>query len=81
MNMNTNTDKQGWSVKVTRLGDGRYGIRVYHHDKIHSQTTADCRADVGATVAEALRWVDKCGFVSEMASASRDRQFRKAARS
>jgi hypothetical protein len=73
---NKRTDPQGWSTKVTKLGDGTYGCRVLRNGKIHSEGKAKTRREVPGVLRELLRWVDKLGFDSEMADASRSRQKR-----
>lgn len=66
-------DPQGWSTKITRLGDG-YGCRVFKNGKVHSEGKAKTRMEASKVLRDLLRWVDKLGFDSDMASASRDRQ-------
>jgi hypothetical protein len=73
--MSTKTaDPQGYSTKVTRLANG-YGCRVLKDGEVVSEGHADTRADVGPTLRELLRMIDKCGNPSEMADASRTRNF------
>ena len=67
-------DPQGYTTKVTRLADG-YGCRVLRDGVVVSQGHADTKADIGPVLKDLLRWVNKLGSPSEMASASRDRNF------
>lgn len=72
--MKNRKDEEGWDIKVTRLGDGRYGVRCTHKGKEFSAAIAETRADIGDTIGDLLRWVDKLGFDSPMANASRTRR-------
>ncbi len=74
--MGNRIDENGWTTKVTRLGDG-YGVRVFKGGVLHSEGKAATRMDVGPVLRDLLRWVDKGGGDSPMASASRDRMARK----
>ncbi len=67
-------DPQGYSTKVTRLGDG-YGVRVLKHGKVIFQGHADTRMDVGPVLKDLLRDTDILQSHSAMASASRDRNY------
>jgi len=66
-------DPQGYTTKVTRLGNG-YGLRVYRGDKVVSSGFAQTKAEVAPKLKEMLRWVEKTGHGSTMASASRARR-------
>jgi hypothetical protein len=70
--MSNRTDSQGYSTKVTALGHG-FGCRVFKDGALVSEGHAKTKADIGPVLRDLLRWVDKAGGVSEMASASRDR--------
>jgi len=73
--MNTRTDPEGYSTKVTALGKG-FGVRVLRHGAVVAEDHADTKADIGPRLKELLRMLDKCGNPSSMASASRDRNYR-----
>jgi hypothetical protein len=68
-------DAQGFSTKVTALGDGSYGCRVLHEGKVIQEGRAESKAAVGPVLKDLLRWVDKLGYDSDMAAASRDRNY------
>lgn len=68
------TDPQGFSTKVTRLGKG-FGVRILRNGKVVSEGHAKAKGDIAPTLREMLRMLDKCGNPSDMASASRDRNF------
>ena len=72
--MSKRTDTEGYSTKVTALGNG-FGVRVLHGEVIVAQGKADTKADIGPCLKGLLRMLDKCGNPSSMASASRDRNF------
>ena len=65
-------DSAGFSTKVTALGSG-YGIRVFRHGKLVCSTKVTSRLQVGPAIRDLLRWIDKSGGQSPMASASRNR--------
>lgn len=65
-------DINGFEVKVTALGKG-YGVRVLRHGAVVSQGVAASKMDIKIVVKTLLRWLDKAGFDSPMASASRSR--------
>lgn len=71
--MNTRTDSNGFSTKVTALGSC-FGLRVVKNGKVIMQDAAKTKAEIGPTLKEMLRMLDKCGNPSPMASASRDRR-------
>ena len=72
------TDKEGFSTSVTPLGNGRYGVRVLLHGVvIREDNKSRSRQEAASTIKESLRWVDKLGWTSSMAWASRDRGCRK----
>ncbi len=72
--MSNRTDPQGYSTKVTRLGDG-YGVRVLKGGKVVHQGRADTRMEVGPVLKSLLRDTDILNSYSEMADASRDRNY------
>ena len=70
-------EQETLKTKVTFLGKG-WGIRLLTLDgRIHSQDFVTEKGMIGKAVAELLRWADKLGCSSPMASASRDRAARK----
>jgi hypothetical protein len=69
------TDGQGYSTKVTAGVCGGYGCRVLRNDKVIAERWASSKRDIAPTLREMLRMVDKCCNPSEMASASRIRNF------
>lgn len=71
--MGDRTDPQGYSTKVTPLGDGSFGCRVLRHGKVVREGRAESKAEIGKVLKDLLRWTDKLGYDSDMASASRDR--------
>lgn len=67
-----------WSTKITPLGNGKYGARVFKEGKLISEdNTANSRLQAAINLKELLRWVDKTGYDCPMASASRDRKGKK----
>ncbi len=73
LNMSNRKDSQGFDTKVTFLGKG-YGVRVLRNGKVVSEATAPTKLQIGSTIKDMLRMIDKCGNPSEMASSSRDRR-------
>lgn len=69
------TDLKGFSTRVTRLGDG-YGIRVLLRGRVISESHVHLptRADATRELKSMLRMVNKCGWDSPMAYASRHRR-------
>jgi hypothetical protein len=68
-----NPDPQGYSTKVTFLGKG-WGIRILRNDLVIAEDFVKTKRLIGPAIASALRMLDKCG-ISDMASASRDRNY------
>lgn len=66
-------DPQGYETKVTALADG-FGCRVLRHGKVVWEGHAKTKGEIGPTIREMLRMIDKGGNPSEMASASRNRR-------
>lgn len=60
-------------VKVTRVAPGKWGIRVYVNKILSQESVVQCRSEIGNEIRSMLRMEDKCGNISDMASASRDR--------
>lgn len=64
-------------VKVTYLGSGRYGCRVYTNGAISQQALVHGRVNVGPKCREMLRMEHKCGNHSDHADNARHRATRK----
>lgn len=60
------------TTKVTKLGDG-YNIRIFLNGGLNQEGRCYNKCDIGRTIAELLRWEDKCGNFSDMSIASRER--------
>lgn len=61
-----------YRTKTTRLGDGRYGCRVYKGDVLVCEMRVQ-KGLISVAYKDMLRTLDKMGSNSRMASASRDR--------
>lgn len=72
----TMADTCDHEVKVTRIGDG-YNIRVFLNGALNQESRVYDKEDVSKEIYQMLRMEDKCGNISGMASASRDRYSRK----
>ena len=59
-------------IKVTRLGKG-WGVRCFTNGQLNQEIQVQCSQDIGVASAEMLRFEDKSGNYSDMASASRER--------
>lgn len=59
-------------TKVTRIGQG-WNLRVFLNGEVNQEVRVCDRAEIGKEIKSMLRWEDKCGNFSPMASASRDR--------
>lgn len=59
-------------TKVTCI-NGRWHARLLKGDTIYDEMACDLRSDISFICREMLRWYDKLGGVSKMASASRHR--------
>ena len=69
-------DKGGFSTTITPLGNGQYGVRVLRNGVVISEDNSSCdRREAALKLKELLRWVDKLGYDSPMASASRVRNY------
>ena len=62
-------------IRVTYLKGIGWGIRLYLNGHLNQETVVESRINISSTIAEMLRMEDKCGNCSDMASASRDRNF------
>lgn len=65
--------KEPCEIKTTRIKD-RYHVRLYVNGEVFSEMSSDEKQDIGFLAGEQLRWADKLGIDSPMASASRKRQ-------
>lgn len=74
--MNKREDPEGYNTKVTSFPGG-WGIRVFQGSKMISEAFVKSKTEIGRAIRNLLRWIDKCGSPSSMASASRDRWARK----
>jgi hypothetical protein len=71
-------DENGFSTSLTPLGDGTYGVRVYRNGQVLMEKNGlPTKEAAAAELKDLLRWVDKMGWDSPMASASRDRPAKK----
>lgn len=61
------------TTKVTRLGNGWYGCRLYNNGVLIDEVRVPNRSDISAAMKDMLRWFDKMGGDSNMAHASRHR--------
>lgn len=59
-------------VRVQRIGNG-YNVRVFVNGELNQEARCECRSKIGYTARSLLRWEDKCGNISEFASAARAR--------
>lgn len=65
------------TVKVTYLGDGKYGCRVFVNGVLSQERTVFDKADIGKTCREMLRTENKCGNLSDFGHKSRHRATKK----
>lgn len=63
----------GFSTKVTYLGNSKWGCRILHNGEVFDQKVVDSKSMISKTIAEMLRWIDKLGYYCPMADASRTR--------
>jgi hypothetical protein len=59
-------------VKVTRIGDG-WNIRVFLNGILNQESRVYSKEFISTEIQDMLRWEDKSGNISGMASAARDR--------
>ena len=64
------------SIKVTYLGKGIYGCRVYTNGNLNAENRCYGRENIGAACRDLLRWESKLGNFSKYADSSRTRWFR-----
>lgn len=60
-------------TKVTNI-NGRFHVRLLENDLLINEMACKKKIDIGYCCKYMLRWYDKLGGESKMASASRDRQ-------
>lgn len=63
-----------YTTKVTRLGNGQYGCRIFRGDVLVVEGRCDTRDQIGPTFRDMMRTIDKMGGDS-FTHASRMRQF------
>jgi hypothetical protein len=61
------------STKVTRLNNN-YHCRVFVDNILNQEYYCTNKSMIGSTIREMLRWEDKCGNISKLASSSRERE-------
>jgi len=66
-------------IKVTYLGKGIYGCRVFLNGILNAENRCRGKAHIGAACRDLLRWESKLGNWSDYANESRSRQGRKQA--
>ena len=59
-------------IKVTKIGKG-WNIRCFRNEVIVEEIRVFAKVDIGVAIKEALRWEDKMGAISKMATESRER--------
>lgn len=59
-------------VRVTCI-NGRYHVRVLTDGEVNQEAVCQTRAEIGFTARSLLRWEDKCGNISELATSARAR--------
>ncbi len=65
-------DNPEHEVKVTRINDA-WHCRVYVQGEVNQEAKCFHRANIGYTCRSLLRWEDKCGNISKLASSARAR--------
>lgn len=53
--------------------NGLYHCRVFVNGKLNQEAVCESKRDISYTCRSLLRWEDKCGNISEFASAARQR--------
>ena len=67
------------TVKVTYLGKGVYGTRVYTNGELNAENRCIGKQNIGVACRDLLRFEDKLGNYSKYAHSSRMRSGRKQA--
>ena len=65
--------KEIFSTKVTRLGNGTYGCRLFKEGELVCEVRTKNRMEIQPAIKDMLRTFDKMGYASNMAHASRMR--------
>jgi hypothetical protein len=65
------------TVKVTHLGGGVYGCRVFLNGVLNAENRCKGKANIGSACRDLLRWESKLGNWSKYADSSRSRHGRK----
>jgi hypothetical protein len=60
------------TTKVTNLGKG-WGVRVFVNGEVNQEEFVRHKDEIGPSIRSMLRMEDKCGNISDMASAARMR--------
>ena len=70
-------DNTGHTIAVRKQTDGTYLVMFVKVStgEIKSQQSAETKEQIGSAVAYVLRWEDKLGSESKMASCSRERNY------
>lgn len=61
-------------VEVTRMQHG-YGVRVFTNGLLNQEARVADRMEIGKAAQEMLRWEDKCGNISDLATTARKRLY------
>jgi hypothetical protein len=63
------------NVTVRKIDNG-WNCRVFLNGIVNQELKVFNKEHIRLAIAEMLRWEDKCGNISDMASASRERNYR-----
>lgn len=63
------------NVKVTHIKGKGWGVRVFVNGNLNQESIVTSRSDISREIGHMLRMEDKCGNISQIASASRERRF------
>lgn len=58
---------------TVRQINGMYHVRVLVNGEVNQEAVCNSKLDIGYTARSLLRWEDKCGNISDFASAARRR--------
>ncbi len=67
-------EKSSHEIRVTRLKNIGYGVRLFYNGELVSEDVAKTRLDIGTVARNLLRWDDKMGRPTEYSRATRHRQ-------
>lgn len=62
---------------TVRCINGRYHVRVFVNGILNQEAVCESKADIGWTARSLLRWEDKCGNISDLATSARRRHNQK----